>query len=85
MWCCSSTQEQIFDEMVVPLVDSMLQGYNATLFAYGQTGSGKTHTMGSANLSNLLDAELGTHQARCHSCYPPCRAPQIPPTSGQCE
>lgn len=40
-----ASQEQIFEEMVVPLVESMLQGYNATLFAYGQTGSGKTHTM----------------------------------------
>ena len=28
-----------------PAVQSVLQGYNATVFAYGQTGSGKTHTM----------------------------------------
>lgn len=28
-----------------PLVDSVLQGYKATVFAYGATGSGKTHTM----------------------------------------
>ncbi|CAN0053987.1 unnamed protein product [Ectocarpus sp. 13 AM-2016] len=27
------------------VVDSSLQGYNATVFAYGQTGTGKTFTM----------------------------------------
>ena len=30
---------------VEPLVQSSIDGYNATLFAYGQTGSGKTFTM----------------------------------------
>jgi kinesin family protein 3/17 len=27
------------------LVESVLEGYNGTIFAYGQTGCGKTHTM----------------------------------------
>lgn len=40
-----STQQQVFDLMAKPLVDSALDGFNATIFAYGQTGSGKTHTM----------------------------------------
>jgi hypothetical protein len=26
-------------------VDSVIDGYNGTIFAYGQTGCGKTHTM----------------------------------------
>ena len=26
-------------------MNSVLEGYNATIFAYGQTGSGKTYTM----------------------------------------
>lgn len=26
-------------------MDSVLDGYNGTIFAYGQTGCGKTHTM----------------------------------------
>ena len=30
---------------VLPLVQSAVRGYNATVFAYGNTGSGKTHTM----------------------------------------
>jgi len=40
----ASTQTEVFEE-VRPLVHSVLDGYNATVFAYGQTGSGKTHTM----------------------------------------
>jgi hypothetical protein len=29
----------------MPLVVSVLDGYNVCIFAYGQTGSGKTYTM----------------------------------------
>ena len=32
-----STQEGVFDAAVRPLLDSCLDGYNATIFAYGQT------------------------------------------------
>ena len=38
-------QEQIFKAEVMPLIQSVLDGYNATVFAYGQSGSGKTFTM----------------------------------------
>ncbi|CAL6042334.1 Kinesin-like_protein [Hexamita inflata] len=41
----TSTQIEVFDESVKPMIDFTLQGYNSTVFAYGQTGSGKTHTM----------------------------------------
>ncbi len=40
-----STQRAVYDETAYPLVDSVLNGYNGTIFAYGQTGCGKTHTM----------------------------------------
>jgi len=40
-----STQAQVFNKSVKPLVDSCLLGYNATIIAYGQTGAGKTHTI----------------------------------------
>ncbi|KAI0322237.1 P-loop containing nucleoside triphosphate hydrolase protein [Amylostereum chailletii] len=38
-------QSMIYNEVVSPMLDEVLQGYNCTLFAYGQTGTGKTHTM----------------------------------------
>eukprot|EP01064_Diplonema_japonicum_P022967 TRINITY_DN332_c1_g1_i1.p1 TRINITY_DN332_c1_g1~~TRINITY_DN332_c1_g1_i1.p1 ORF type:complete len:1136 (+),score=488.91 TRINITY_DN332_c1_g1_i1:54-3410(+) len=41
----SVDQVHIFKMEVLPLVQSVLDGYNATVFAYGQSGSGKTHTM----------------------------------------
>lgn len=39
------TNADIYDEVVAPIVDSVLDGYHGTVFAYGQTSSGKTHTM----------------------------------------
>ncbi|KAJ8412306.1 hypothetical protein AAFF_G00145730 [Aldrovandia affinis] len=40
-----SKQLDLYDESFRPLVDSVLQGFNGTIFAYGQTGTGKTYTM----------------------------------------
>ena len=41
----NSSQKKVYDTTARPVVDSALQGYNATIFAYGQTGTGKTFTM----------------------------------------
>uniref|UniRef100_A0A8C4SH57 Kinesin-like protein n=1 Tax=Erpetoichthys calabaricus TaxID=27687 RepID=A0A8C4SH57_ERPCA len=41
----NSKQFELYDETFRPLVDSVLQGFNGTIFAYGQTGTGKTYTM----------------------------------------
>jgi hypothetical protein len=40
-----SLQKTVYDTCAFGLVESVLNGYNGTIFAYGQTGSGKTHTM----------------------------------------
>jgi kinesin family protein 11 len=40
-----STQKEVFEGVVRPIVDEALAGFNCTIFAYGQTGTGKTHTM----------------------------------------
>ncbi|XP_077447153.1 kinesin-like protein KIF3B [Stigmatopora argus] len=40
-----SKQKDLYDESFRPLVNSVLQGFNGTIFAYGQTGTGKTFTM----------------------------------------
>ncbi|KAG6890679.1 hypothetical protein C0995_005051 [Termitomyces sp. Mi166 len=38
-------QAMIYHEVVSPMLEEVLMGYNCTLFAYGQTGTGKTYTM----------------------------------------
>ncbi|KAI5858375.1 P-loop containing nucleoside triphosphate hydrolase protein [Tricharina praecox] len=38
-------QQRIYDNVVQPLLNEVLDGYNCTIFAYGQTGTGKTYTM----------------------------------------
>ncbi|KAH9842625.1 kinesin motor domain-containing protein [Rhodofomes roseus] len=38
-------QALVYHEVVSPMLDEVLMGYNCTLFAYGQTGTGKTFTM----------------------------------------
>ena len=40
-----ASQREIYDTVAFPIVDSIFQGYNGTVFAYGQTGCGKTFTM----------------------------------------
>jgi len=40
-----SITENIYNEIVFPLVEGVIEGYNGTVFAYGQTGCGKSFTM----------------------------------------
>ena len=40
-----SKQKDLYDETFRDLVQSVLDGFNGTIFAYGQTGTGKTFTM----------------------------------------
>jgi len=39
------TQQQVYQVAARPIVESVMQGFNGTVFAYGQTSSGKTFTM----------------------------------------
>ncbi|KAI6206711.1 hypothetical protein M3Y94_00943400 [Aphelenchoides besseyi] len=41
----NSKQIDLYYESFRDLIDSVLNGFNGTIFAYGQTGTGKTHTM----------------------------------------
>lgn len=45
----ASSQESAYTACGAPILEKVLQGYNATIFAYGQTGSGKTFTMEGAD------------------------------------
>ena len=54
-----STQREIYETCVEPLLESCLTGYNAAILAYGQTGSGKTFTMGSAMVQDVQEEVKG--------------------------
>ena len=49
----NSTQKQVYESTARTVVESSLQGYNATIFAYGQTGTGKTYTMYAVSITSL--------------------------------
>ncbi|ODQ79190.1 hypothetical protein BABINDRAFT_171951 [Babjeviella inositovora NRRL Y-12698] len=40
-----AAQSDVYETTTKPLLDSVLDGFNATVFAYGATGCGKTHTI----------------------------------------
>ena len=40
-----ASQESVFTQCAAEVCESVLAGYNGTVFAYGQTGAGKTYTM----------------------------------------
>uniref|UniRef100_A0A8C6T9L7 Kinesin motor domain-containing protein n=1 Tax=Neogobius melanostomus TaxID=47308 RepID=A0A8C6T9L7_9GOBI len=48
-----SSQDQVYEACVRPLLDTLLEGYNATVFCYGQTGSGKTYTLEGGSLGTI--------------------------------
>ena len=48
IWLCIPNgffPKKVYDEVAFPIVDSIFQGYNRTVFVYGQIGCGKTFTM----------------------------------------
>jgi kinesin family protein 11 len=47
-----SSQEEVFDATLKPVLRDVLHGFESTVFAYGQTGTGKTHTM-EGNIDDL--------------------------------
>jgi len=40
-----TSQEEIFDATLRPILIDVMEGFESAVFAYGQTGTGKTHTM----------------------------------------
>ena len=41
----NTSQQEIYTKTTKPLLEGIIEGFNATVFAYGATGSGKTYTM----------------------------------------
>lgn len=58
-----STQQEIYQEAVSPMVEEVIAGYNVTIMAYGQTGSGKTFTMGTTGTEDEEENEEPHHRA----------------------
>lgn len=52
----NASQKTVFETTARAVVESSLQGYNATIFAYGQTGTGKTFTMEGFNKEGSIEA-----------------------------
>ena len=44
-----ASQETVWNDLGIVVLDNAWAGYNVTLFAYGQTGSGKSYSMTSGN------------------------------------
>ncbi|XP_036594742.1 kinesin-like protein KIF27 [Trichosurus vulpecula] len=55
----NSTQDEVYSTCIKPLVASLIEGYNATVFAYGQTGSGKTYTIGGGHVASVAEDKKG--------------------------
>lgn len=49
----NSTQKEVYDIGARQIIDSVLDGFNGTIFAYGQTSSGKTHTMQGPDINDV--------------------------------
>ncbi|KAJ8951442.1 hypothetical protein NQ318_006871 [Aromia moschata] len=64
-----ASQENVYETCVSSLVESSLEGYNATVLAYGQTGSGKTYTMGSGFDVELKDEQKGIIPRAIHHLF----------------
>uniref|UniRef100_A0A3Q3E7D5 Kinesin motor domain-containing protein n=1 Tax=Labrus bergylta TaxID=56723 RepID=A0A3Q3E7D5_9LABR len=57
----AASQDEVYDTCVHPLMENLLDGYNATVFCYGPTGSGKTYTLGGMKLGMLYRLHTITH------------------------
>ena len=61
-----ATQQAVYTEAVLPVVDKVLEGHHGTVFAYGQTSTGKTYTM----QGELSDAEhMGVIPRSVHTIF----------------
>ena len=59
-----SNQKEVYDCAARPIIDSVLDGFNGTIFAYGQTSSGKTHTMNGPNINDVEMQGIIPHMVR---------------------
>uniref|UniRef100_A0A158Q8M3 Kinesin-like protein unc-104 n=1 Tax=Elaeophora elaphi TaxID=1147741 RepID=A0A158Q8M3_9BILA len=61
-----ASQQQVYQDLGVEMLDHAFEGYNVCIFAYGQTGSGKSYTMmGKPN----DEAEMGIIPRLCNHLF----------------
>ncbi|KAI5757744.1 KIF27 [Gulo gulo luscus] len=65
----NSTQDEVYNTCIKPLVLSLIEGYNATVFAYGQTGSGKTYTIGGGHVASVVEGQKGIIPRAIHEIF----------------
>ncbi|CAF0901068.1 unnamed protein product [Adineta steineri] len=71
-----STNDLVYRYTAAPLIDTIFNGGNATVFAYGQTGSGKTFTMGGDLSSAKADYTHGIYAQTARDIFQRLSLPQ---------
>ena len=70
----NTAQAHLYAQSAAHIVDSVLEGYNGTIFAYGQTGTGKTFTMEGVNgddeLKGIIPRAFGQVSVVSHIALP---------------
>ena len=56
----ASTNHQVFEGTTKDLVETVISGYNCSVFAYGATGAGKTFTMLGSKVITIIFHEHNT-------------------------
>ena len=61
----TSTTLDVFNSAIKPIIDNLINGYNATALAYGITGTGKTYTIFGNSTNNSTFNEKGITSYAC--------------------
>ncbi|CBZ37411.1 Unc104-like kinesin, putative [Leishmania donovani] len=64
-----STQEQVYEQIGRPVLQSSFRGYHTCIFAYGQTGSGKSYCMMGADGGCCIDDAPGIIPRLCREVF----------------
>ncbi|CBZ30063.1 putative Unc104-like kinesin [Leishmania mexicana MHOM/GT/2001/U1103] len=64
-----STQEQVYEQIGRPVLQSSFRGYHTCIFAYGQTGSGKSYSMMGADGGCSIDNAPGIIPRLCREMF----------------
>ncbi|KPA81042.1 putative Unc104-like kinesin [Leptomonas pyrrhocoris] len=69
VYATDATQEQVYEQVGHPVLQSSFRGYHTCIFAYGQTGSGKSYCMMGADGGRALDDAPGIIPRLCRELF----------------